>query len=112
MPTIHTIIDLEAYYDRQLQNLYRIIEESVGIDRNMIKLIMKVILIIEHYVCTGYRMSKEKYGGIDDPIIGIGQGNITSGNTCRDKSCYIIKYIEKKKIGAIITVPILKIKVQ
>ena len=72
MPTIHTIIDLEVCYNRQLSNLYRMIEESVEINRNAIKLLMKVILIIEHYVCTGYRMSKEKYGGIDDPIIGIG----------------------------------------
>ena len=66
------VIDLEVYYNRQFPNLYEIIEESVRIDRNIIKLIMKVILIMEYFVYAGYRMSSRSYGEILDSIARIG----------------------------------------
>ena len=43
---IHTVTDLEVFCNRELSNLYRIIEESVGVNRNIIKLIIKVIPIM------------------------------------------------------------------
>ena len=49
---ITRITDLEAYYDRQLPNIGRIVKESIGIDRKAIKLITKVLLRMKHYVCT------------------------------------------------------------
>ena len=41
----HAIIDLESCYDRKLRNIVSIVEESVGIDRNRVKLIVKVLPI-------------------------------------------------------------------
>ena len=58
---MHTIIDLELYYDRQLVNLISIVLESIGIDRKVIKLIMKVILAIIHYTYMGYGISTHTY---------------------------------------------------
>ena len=46
------------------------IEELVRIDRNVIKLIMKIIPIMEHHIYTRHGMSKEKYGGVEDPHAG------------------------------------------
>ena len=65
-------------------------------------LIMKVIPIMQHYICTSFSISNQSYRGIDDPHVGTGQGNITSGNICRNKLCLVIKYIEKKNLGATI----------
>jgi len=65
-PIMHAVTDLKACYNRQLPNLCGLIEESVRIDRNVIKLIMKIIPIMEHHVCTRHGMSKEKYGGVED----------------------------------------------
>jgi len=100
--TINTITDLEACYDRQLPNLSGIIEESIGVNQSGIMLIMKVIPIMQHHIYTSFDISNQSYGGIDDPHAGTGQGNIASGDICRNKSCLVIKYIEKKKLGATI----------
>jgi len=81
------------------------IEESVGIDRKGIKLIMKVIPIIKHHICTAFGISANYYGGSANPYTGTGQGNITSGNICRDKSCFVIKDVDKKGYGANIKSP-------
>lgn len=40
---MHKIIDLEACYDRQLLNTCSTVQESIGSDRNAIKLICKKI---------------------------------------------------------------------
>jgi len=60
--TAHAITDLKAYYDRQHPNLYGIVEESVGVNYQAIKLIMKVILRMEYHIYTGYGISSEWYG--------------------------------------------------
>ena len=69
---------------------------------------MKVISIIQHHICTSFGISNQSYKGIDDPHAGICQGNIISGDICRNKSCLVIKYIEKKNLGA--TIKLLKNK--
>jgi len=69
---INTVTDLEACYDRQLPNIGRIIKESISIDRKGIKLIIKVLPIIEHHICAAFRISKRSYGGEFDPHASIG----------------------------------------
>ena len=81
--------------------LCRVIEELVGIDCNAIKLFMKVLLIIKYHIFTIHGISQTSYGGIGDKIVGTGQGNITSSNAYRNKSCLIIENIDRDKKGAI-----------
>ena len=47
---INTVTDLEACYNRQFPNIGRIIEESIGIDRKGIKLIIKVLPITLFFI--------------------------------------------------------------
>ena len=61
-----------------------IIEESIGINQNTIKLIIKVLPIIEYSVYTSFGVNKESYKSIQDLIAGTEQGNITLENGCRD----------------------------
>ena len=69
---ITTIIDLEAYYDRQLLNIEEIVEEAVGIDRKAIKLIIKVLPRIEHYVHTKFGISSMSYSSELEYYVGTG----------------------------------------
>jgi len=55
---VHAIIDLESYCNRQLGNIASMVEELVGIDRNGVKLIAKVLLVLNYHVCTGFEISK------------------------------------------------------
>ena len=66
------------------------IEESIRLDWNVMKLFMKVIPIIIYYICTSHGISSISYRGIKEEIVGIGQGNIMSGNVRMDKSCLTI----------------------
>jgi len=78
------------------------IEESININRKGIKLIMKVIPKIEHHICTAFRISDKYYSRPADPHARTGQGNIISGDICRDKSCYIINDVDKKQYRVIV----------
>ena len=49
-----------------------------------------------------FGISNQSYGGIDNPRTGTGQSNIISGNIYRNKSYLVIKYVEKKNLGATI----------
>ena len=69
---LHTVTDLQAYYNRQLQNLYGIIEELVELDRNTMKLFMKVIIIMIPYIYTAHSVSSISYRGIEEEIAGTG----------------------------------------
>ena len=60
--TIHVITDLEACYNCQLSNICRLIEESLRILREGIKLITKTIIILRYYICISFGISKESYG--------------------------------------------------
>ena len=44
--------DLEAYYDQQLAQIGSIVQESMGVERNIIKLIAKIIPDFQYYICT------------------------------------------------------------
>ena len=45
---IHVITNLEACYDRQLANIGGIVEEVVGVNRNVIRTITKALLVLKH----------------------------------------------------------------
>jgi hypothetical protein len=109
--SIITIIDLEACYDRQLPNIIGIIEEAVRIDRKAIKLITKVLPRMEYFMYMKFGISEQSYGSEDNQYISTGQGNVTSVNICRYKSCFVIKEVEKDRNGAIIVAPLRSIVV-
>jgi len=98
-PTIYHLTDLKACYDRQLAEVGGILEESVGRDRDALKLISKVIPNWNHYVSTAYGISEKCYRGEDNQLAGTGQGNKFSGDVCRDTSCLIMKSIENEQLG-------------
>jgi len=51
---------------------------------------------MNHHICTDYGISKSSYGSIIEKLGGTGQGNSVSGTICRNTSCLIFKYLEKK----------------
>ena len=59
---VYNLTDLQVCYNRQLANLARIAEESIGIERELIKLFIKVLSWFKHFICIGYRISEEYYG--------------------------------------------------
>ena len=70
--TIYSLTDLQSCYDRQLPNIEGMIEESAGRDRNAMKLITKVMPNLKHYVCTGFGISSNYYGGEHNQLAGTG----------------------------------------
>ena len=66
------ITDLEACYHRQLANIGEILEELVGANRNAIRIITKVLPILNHFIYTGFGISSQSYGSNKDPIRGLG----------------------------------------
>ena len=110
--TVHVITDLEACYNRQQSNIYRIVEESLGVLREGIKLIAKVIPVMKYYLYTGFRISTILYGRPTEEIVGTRQENRFSGDGSRDTSFYIIREIEKQKLGVAIRSPIVNKLIQ
>ena len=93
-PYIYVMTDLEACYNRQLVNIGGIVEEAVGVNRNMIRTITKALLILKYYICTGFGISAQSYRSKEDPIGGSRQGNIFAGNMCCDKSGFILHKVQ------------------
>ena len=52
------------------------VEESVGANREVIKLITKALLWCKHFVGTTYGIRKDSYGGMNALLEGTGQGNV------------------------------------
>ena len=104
--TIHNMIDLKSCYNRQLLQIRSIIEESVGIERKLIKLIANLLLVMKYHVCTVYSVSESYYSREQDQTAGTGQGNIISSSICCDSLCFLIKDIKEKELGIIIKDPI------
>jgi len=105
------MIDLELYYDRQLVNLISIVLESIGIDRKVIKLIMKVIPAMTHCIWMGYRISINAYRSKSERTARTGQGNIISREEYKAKFCFIFKVVKNTNNGAIIISPIIQNKI-
>ena len=64
--TIYNMMDLKSCYDWQLAEIGLIVQESIGVQRSPIKLFSKLLLIMEHYICISYRVSKEFYRGFNE----------------------------------------------
>ena len=60
---VHAVSDLEASYDRQLPELCGLVEESLGANRKVVKLVSKVLPRLEQHVGTVNGISKDKHGG-------------------------------------------------
>ena len=97
--TIYHLTDLKSCYDRQLMNIGGLIEESIGRDRDLMKILTNLIPRWKHYVSTAYGISSEYYGGSEKELAGTGQGNKFSGDLCRDTSSIILKVLENRKLG-------------
>ena len=100
--TGHMVSDLVSCYDRQLPNTWGIVEESIGVNRNMMLLLGKVLPKCNHCIGTAHGISSNYHGGVTEDLGGTGQGNVFSGNACRDVSCLIFKELENEKKGVII----------
>ena len=61
---------LEACYDRQLPNIGGIVEESVGVNKEAIKLMTKVLPLCKHFFRTVHEVSEESYGGMNELLGG------------------------------------------
>ena len=109
-PMVYNMTDLEVYYNQKLALIGSIIQESVSIERNTIKLILKIIPNFEHYICTSYSISTKYYRGQKDNLGGSRQGNVFSRAFCRDASYLIMKEAEKRELGFKIERSIIKRK--
>ena len=69
---IYHLIDLKSCYDWQLVNISALIEELIGVNKNRMQLMTKIILRLKHYISTAFRISEEYYGGEDQIIAGTG----------------------------------------
>ena len=94
--SLHIITNLSTCYDRQLANIESLVLELVGVNRQIIVLIAKVLPSFKHYIYTSYGICKSNYESETDPYVGTSHGNITSGEVCKIKSCLIIRMIEKQ----------------
>ena len=103
---MHTISDLKVCYDRQLPNIRYLIEESVGVEREPAKLFVRLLPIMNHFICTSFGISSDYYRSDTFKLGGTEQGNSVSGAICRDTSCIIFKKMEEEKLGVITKMPL------
>ena len=94
--------NLESFYDRKLTNIGCIVEESIGLKRDAMELVTKVLPRCKHFRGTAHGVSKYCYGVINELLWSTGQGNVFSGSAWRDLSCFIFKEMEKKILGIMI----------
>ena len=64
--TVHNMIDLKLCYNQQLVEIDSIVQELVRVERLSVKLFTKLLPIMEHYICTSHRTSKEFYSGVNE----------------------------------------------
>ena len=76
------------------------VEESLGVNREVIKVICNTVSKFKHFTCIGYGISNEYYGGDFESLTGTGQGNMLSGAVCRDQSCLVFKKTRKNEKGS------------
>ena len=57
LPTIHLLLDLELYYNRQLPILRELVEDLLGVDYWVMRVITKTIVTFRYRVYTSYRAS-------------------------------------------------------
>jgi len=76
------------------------------VNRQAIKVISDIVSTFKHFICTGFGISKESYGGKYEKLVGMGQGNMLSGAVCRDQSYIVFKHLERLKKGVELILPI------
>ena len=50
----------------------RMVEEALGVDRKAITLITKTVETFKHFVCAGFGISEESYGGKYEKLVATG----------------------------------------
>ena len=58
-----TMADLEYYYDRKIPELCGLVEESIGSNRKLIKVLIKELSMLENHTGMFNGVSKEKREG-------------------------------------------------
>ena len=109
---MYNMTDLKACYDRELLKIRSIVQESVRVEQLLIKLLIKILLIIEHYIYTRFRASSKYYRGKKEKQVGIGLGHTALVNIYYNSSYVAIKDIENEKLDIIVKVLISKQKEQ
>ena len=64
--------------------MWGLVEKSLGVDYQVIRVITKIIVTFRYRVCNSYGVSLIFYGGENSDLVRIGQGNTTSVAICRD----------------------------
>ena len=55
------MIDLQACYNRQLVQIESIVQELVGVEGKLMKILTKILAITEYYISTSFRASNKYY---------------------------------------------------
>ena len=76
---LHAVCDLESCYDSKLPKIGGTLEESIGANRQSIKLVTKVLPRHKNCNGTAHGKSVDFHGGPSEVLGGTGQGNIFSG---------------------------------
>ena len=91
--------DLEACYDRKFPKIGGVVEESVGVNREAIKLVTKGLHRSKHYIDASHGISENSHR-VDLVVLGgTGQGSMFSDCMCRDVSYLMFKELENKRLG-------------
>ena len=80
---VHIVIDLSTCCDRQLANVSSILLESVGANRQAIRLIAKILPVFKYYTCSRFGISQQSYRSPSKYYGRTGQGNLLSGESCK-----------------------------
>ena len=96
---MYNLLDLEVYYDRQLHNVGHIVQEVVGVERELAKLFAGILPDINYHICASFRISKDSYGSLSFKLGDTGQKNSVSGTIYWDISCLIFKRLEEELLG-------------
>ena len=70
-------------------------EESIGVNRETMKLMNQVFPHYKRYLRTDHGLSKDCYGGIKESLGGQGKGNVFSGSVCRDM--FHVLHLKKRR---------------
>ena len=70
--TIYNMTDIKLYYDKKLAEIGSIVQESIGVERLLIKLFIKLLPVIQYNIYTSYGASQGSYGGWNNKQGGTG----------------------------------------
>ena len=96
---VYHLTDLKSYYDCQLVNIRALIEESIGVNKNAMQLMNRIIPRWKDYISTAFGISQKYYGEDENIIVETREGNKFAGDVRRDTSYLIIWDLERRKFG-------------